>query len=235
MNYSDIFTSYSLVDPPKVRKYNLDAILNTNKNNYLDFFMPTIIPQQETSSTIINDPIIQDAPVEYIPEPIAHNIEPTLPTPAVTLTAPTIKPSFGSLVSIDIEDLLRSEGITEVNGKKIRYGNKNLRSANANIGVAKSHHKERDPHTGNANARDISIVDGTDEDYTEFRRILLGNDKVREWFKQKNWGILNELTPGIIKKNRATGRHFHFGPDRSAVRTWEYWLANPSSNITKLV
>lgn len=140
-----------------------------------------------------------------------------------------------SLLKLDIEDLLRQEGITSINGKEIRFGDRSLRPSNSSVGVERSHHKESDPHTGYANARDISIANGTDQDYADFRAILLGNNRIRSWFQQKNWGILNELTPEIMSRTRATGRHFHFGPDQSALRTWNTWLSNPNLNITQIV
>lgn len=137
-----------------------------------------------------------------------------------------------SLKKIDIEDLLRSEGITSVNGKKIKFGNKNLRSANASFGAKNSNHKKRDPDTGNAMARDISIIGGNINDYTEFRRILLNNERVRNYLKTKGWGIINEVTPEILKRTRGTGLLFHFGPDIWARRTWNGWLQNPNISIT---
>lgn len=139
------------------------------------------------------------------------------------------------LISIDIEDLLKQEGITHINGKKIKFGNKQLRAKNASFGVKNSHHKERDPYTGNANARDISIPGGSMADYAEFRRQLLANPRVREWFKQKGWGIINEVTKAALSKTNGTGPHFHFGPDQWARRTWNYWLSNPSVDVTRII
>lgn len=138
------------------------------------------------------------------------------------------------LVNIDIEDLLKQEGITSINGKAIKFGSREKRSNNASYGVTNSHHKEIDPSTGYANARDISIVGGTDKDYSDLRAKLLNNTRIRDWMEQKGWGILNELTPEIMNKTRATGRHFHLGPDKSARRTWLAWLNNPNVNVTQL-
>lgn len=137
------------------------------------------------------------------------------------------------LLKIDIEDLLKSEGITSINGKQIKFGNKNLRSANASYGSKNSNHKRRDPHTGNAMARDISIVGGTQQDYADFRQLLLSNPRIVQYMASKNWGIINEITPAILAKTRGTGNHFHFGPDRMAVRTWKAWLQNPNIPITQ--
>lgn len=137
------------------------------------------------------------------------------------------------LARIDIEDLLKQEGITSVNGKKIKFGRKTLRPQNASYGVKNSNHKKRDPYNGFANARDISIPGGSDADYTKFRQMLLSNPRVVEWFRLRKWGIINELTPAVLRRTNGTGRHFHFGPDRWAVRTWNAWLQNPNISVTK--
>lgn len=139
-----------------------------------------------------------------------------------------------NLVNIDIEDLLKSQGITEVNGKKLRFGSKQLRG-NVSYGSKNSHHKEKDVHTGFANARDISIVGGTIKDYNDFRKILLNNSTVVSWLNQKGWGILNEITPQMLRKTKGTGNHFHFGPDSAAVRTLQAWLNNPNINVTDII
>lgn len=153
-------------------------------------------------------------------------------TPQVTAANP---PKVYNDDNLDIEDLLRSEGITSINGKKIRFGDRNLRAANASYGSKNSHHKRKDPFTGYASARDISIVGGTDADYTEFRRLLLNNDRIKNYMSKKKWGIINELTPQVLSKTRGTGRHFHFGPDQWATRTWAAWLNNPNLTITQYI
>lgn len=139
------------------------------------------------------------------------------------------------LIKLDIEDLLKQEGLTSINGKPIKFGSKKLRSSNASYGSKNSHHKRVDPYTGNASARDISIVGGTDKDYADFRAALLSNKRIRQYMTLKGWGIINELSPQIMKKTGATGRHFHFGPDQWAQRTWNTWISNPNLNITQMV
>lgn len=133
------------------------------------------------------------------------------------------------LLKIDIEDLLRSEGITQVNGRNIKFGSKALRKK----GNPNSHHGNKNPYTGYANARDISIQDGSDEDYAKLREILINNKKVRDWMAANKWGIINELSPEILALTKGTGRHFHFGPDKWAVRTWLHWLDDPTVDILK--
>lgn len=137
------------------------------------------------------------------------------------------------LVSIDIEDLLKQEGITEVNGKKVRYGSRELRG-NVSYGAKNSYHKKRDPDTGYAAARDISIEGGTIKDYMSLRRMLLNNNRIKTYFKQKRLGIIPELTPETLKRTGGTGLHLHIGQDEIAVNTWNNWDINPDIDITKV-
>lgn len=131
-------------------------------------------------------------------------------------------------LNLDIEDLLRQEGITQINNKPIRFGSKSLRTS----GKPTSHHRRLDKDTGNASARDISIVGGTTKDYEDFKNILLNNKNVKDWMQAKNWGIINEITPQILSQTKGTGNHFHFGPDIWARNTWQAWLENPSAKVT---
>lgn len=163
----------------------------------------------------------EDALVEAVPE--------------IVIPSAARRPSIDTsgLLSIDIEDIFRQAGLTTVNGKKIKFGNKALRAQNASFGAKNSNHKKRDPHTGNAMARDISIVGGTLDDYAEFRRQIMSNDLVSKYMNTKGWGIINEVTPQILARTGGTGMHFHFGPDTWARRTWKAWQDNPSAPITQ--
>lgn len=128
---------------------------------------------------------------------------------------------------IDIEDLLKQEGITSVNGKSIKFGDRNLRT----WGKETSNHRKKDPHTGYASARDISIVGGTIKDYEDLKNILINNITVRNWMTVKGWGIINEVTPEILSQTKGTGKHFHFGPDSWAKNTWSAWINNPTFSV----
>lgn len=235
MSYSNIFATYKIVTPPPRRRQKWEAIpQEDNYNpNLINFMMPSAIPAslqqesvpqediQQTPEQIPQESQWTPPTVEFVPEPLRQEPQ----------TTATYDPQ--ELIKLDIEDLLRQEGITSINGKEIHFGSKELRSSTAKYGVKRSHHKERDPHTGHANARDISIRKGTDKDYADFRRVLLGNDRVRAWFQAKNWGIINELTREIMNDTNATGRHFHFGPDQWARKTWRGWMQDPEVDITK--
>lgn len=169
-------------------------------------------------------------------EPRSFNVENILGLPSFSNTKSYNFISYQNnsdknLLSTDIETLLKQEGITIINGKKIKFGNKNLRTN----GNPNSHHREKDQYTGFANARDISIVNGEIADYEALRQILLNNQNIVNWMSAKGWGIINEITPEILNKTNGTGLHFHFGPDRWAVRTWKKWLEDPNLPVTQLV
>lgn len=222
MSYSDLFTIYEMVEPPKGYKESQN----------------TQIPEI-TEQSVFDYPFFENQDSGTIDEfsGLSNPFEnQTSQDNSFTFTDYTRREvPKPTLLSLDIEDLFKQEGITSVNGKKIKFGSKDLRPKDSKIGVANSHHKEQDPHTGNANARDISIVNGTLDDYAKLREILLNNPTVRNWMSQKGWGILNELTSTMLKRTNGTGLHFHFGPDSAAVRTWNKWLENPNLNITTIV
>ena len=138
-----------------------------------------------------------------------------------------------SLLSKDIEDIFRQAGLLTINGKQIKFGSRELRDQNASYGAKNSNHKKRDPQTGYAMARDISIVGGNLNDYAEFRKQIMANDLISKYMDTKGWGIINEVTPEILSKTKGTRMHFHFGPDEWAKRTWNGWKENPDIAITQ--
>lgn len=88
---------------------------------------------------------------------------------------------------------------------------------------SKSHHSEKDSR-GNPRAYDIKPQKGYSFD--DLRKILYNNPKVVRWFKAHNMGILEEMmdgkrgfydTEGKFHYTKATGPHFHIGPDKYAV------------------
>lgn len=185
-------------------------------SNVQGFELKKIIRQPEEVPNVEEDALVEAVPEIVIPSAARR---------------PSIDTS--GLLSIDIEDIFRQAGLTTVNGKKIKFGNKALRAQNSGFGAKNSNHKKRDPHTGNAMARDISIIGGNLDDYTEFRRQIMSNDLISKYMDTKGWGIINEVTPQILARTRGTGLHFHFGPDTWARRTWNSWKDNPNAPITQ--
>lgn len=232
MGFSKFFNTYEIVEPPPITESSFRLSMPTS--SFIDY-QPSSKPK---SNNITIYPVTKQEESFYrtdfspVNKPAIRNTYLTNNTTQRIETFPVI--TNPSLVNIDIEDLLKQEGITSVNGKKIKFGSRSRRADNTSYGVKNSHHKEIDQHTGYANARDISIVGGTDKDYADFRKMLLDNDRIRQWFSQKKWGIINEITPYVMRRTNATGRHFHFGPDQWAVRTWRGWIDNPNIDVTKV-
>lgn len=208
VNFKDIFTTYNVVKPPK-----LDPITFEEPDE--DIYDFTNLPEYQSVdwSKYYTD-------LNPFTEFVDEDIKPK-------------KKIVTNLKNIDIEDLLKREGITSVNGKQIKFGNKALRTSN--IGSKTSNHRRKDPDTGNAMARDISIVGGTTKDYQDFMKILISNENVKSYMSQKGWGIINEITPEILSKTGGTGPHFHFGPDTWAVRTWNRWVQVPTTDVTIII
>lgn len=225
--FTNLFAEYTIAPSPSfVRRKQVEPEEDDYLYNYSFVTTPRV-------------PTTYESPPEFADDSEDYNYyyDVGYPEEEEEFIPPQVIGNFNSseLLSIDIEDLLRSEGITSINGKKIKFGNKNLRPANASYGVKNSNHKRRDPQTGWALARDISIVGGTTADYAEFRRVLLSNPKVVAWMQAKNWGIINELTPAVLRRTRGTGPHFHFGPDRWARKVWGAWTNNPNLPVTQVI
>ncbi len=47
---------------------------------------------------------------------------------------------------------------------------------------------------------------------------MANNPIVKQWFKERGYGILNETTSAAMKKYGSTGPHFHIGPDKAAIK-----------------
>lgn len=207
-------------------------ITNYNQEIPIDFVSfanvnPSIKPISNVQGLVPKKRIVQSQE-----EPAMEQILLELPQELTQPIARKPNTDARTILSRDIEDIFRQAGLTSVNGKQIRFGSRELRAQNANYGAKNSNHKRRDPHTGYAMARDISIIDGNLDDYTEFRKQIMSNDLISQYLDAKNWGIINEVTPQILARTRGTGLHFHFGPDTWARRTWSGWRANPNTPIT---
>lgn len=222
--YKNAFSKFSASQPLQFWRYVLDSGYgggdDANKSKYVDDVRKII--------NTIKSNVKQTNP-EQTNNQKQTNGKSSYPTPErkVDVNNP--------LIRIDLEDLLKQEGITSVNGKGIKFGRKGLRPRGVSYGVKNSWHYVLDQYTGNASARDISIYGGTIKDYADLRTLLLNNKRVCEWMKAKGWGIINEITDAAKRKTNATGNHFHFGPDKWARRTWNAWVLDPTIPVTKIV
>ena len=125
-----------------------------------------------------------------------------------------------NLANMSFEDLVRTYKLPIKISSGYR-GKNGFRGGKTKSGK-QSNHNKLDAH-GHPMAYDIQPlvngkVDKSDSAFANLRNILANNYNVREWFKMRNWGILDETTPQMMAKTGATGKHFHIGPDRAAVR-----------------
>ena len=125
-----------------------------------------------------------------------------------------------NLANMSFEDLIKTYNLPIQISSGYR-GKNGFRGGKTKSGK-QSNHNKLDEH-GHPMAYDIQPlvngkVDKSDSAFANLRKILANNYNVREWFKMRDWGILDETTPQMMAKTGATGKHFHIGPDRAAVR-----------------
>ena len=106
-------------------------------------------------------------------------------------------------------DLLNAEGF------KFRVTSGYRPGALTSKGTPSNHSLGDEQHPG---AYDIVPLDGN---FKSFRQALYTNPNVVRWLRTNNWGILEETTPEVKNQTKATGNHFHFGPDNWAKQMSE--------------
>lgn len=125
-----------------------------------------------------------------------------------------------NLANMSFEDLIKTYNLPIQISSGYR-GKNGFRGGKTKSGK-QSNHNKLDEH-GHPMAYDIQPlvngkVDKSDSAFANLRNILANNQDVKEWFRMRDWGILDETTPQMMTKTGATGKHFHIGPDRAAVR-----------------
>lgn len=125
-----------------------------------------------------------------------------------------------NLANMSFEDLVKTYNLPIQISSGYR-GKNGFRGGKTKSGK-QSNHNKLDEH-GHPMAYDIQPlvngkVDKSDSAFANLRNILANNQDVKEWFRMRDWGILDETTPQMMAKTGATGKHFHIGPDRAAVR-----------------
>ena len=142
-----------------------------------------------------------------------------------------VQPSSNEDMSnVSFEDLIKQENLPIRITSGFR-GAGSLRGGKTAQG-RRSNHNRTDAH-GHPMAYDIAPTSG--HSFDDLRKIMYKNPRVVNWFKQRGWGILEEMqdgkrgfydTEGKFHYTGATGPHFHIGPDTHAVR-------NYSSKVSK--
>ena len=125
-----------------------------------------------------------------------------------------------NLANMSFEDLIKTYNLPIQISSGYR-GKNGFRGGKTKSGK-QSNHNKLDEH-GHPMAYDIQPlvngkVDKSDSAFANLRNTLANNQDVKEWFRMRDWGILDETTPYMMAKTGATGKHFHIGPDRAAVR-----------------
>ena len=125
-----------------------------------------------------------------------------------------------NLANMSFEDLIKTYNLPIQISSGYR-GKNGFRGGKTKSGK-QSNHNKLDEH-GHPMAYDIQPlvngkVDKSDSAFANLRNILANNQDVKEWFRMRDWGILDETTPQMMARTGATGKHFHIGPDRAAVR-----------------
>lgn len=125
-----------------------------------------------------------------------------------------------NLANMSFEDLIKTYNLPIQISSGYR-GKNGFRGGKTKSGK-QSNHNKLDEH-GHPMAYDVQPlvngkVDKSDSAFANLRNILANNQDVKEWFRMRNWGILDETTPQMMARTGATGKHFHIGPDRAAVR-----------------
>lgn len=81
--------------------------------------------------------------------------------------------------------------------------------------------------TGNA----VDIVPGKGETFESMREKIKNNPELLKYFRDNKIGIIDETTEETMKLTGATGAHWHIGPDRLALSSFETMFAKQGGNI----
>lgn len=119
--------------------------------------------------------------------------------------------------SMSLEQLIKQENLPI----KITSGyraNSKTKSGNT------SHHSRKDSY-GNPMAYDIvpmfnGKVNTTQQGFELLSSSIINNPVAVQWFKDHNFGLLDETSKEMMQRTGATGKHFHIGPDKIAISNW---------------
>lgn len=117
-------------------------------------------------------------------------------------------------ISKSIEDLFKDAGIDIKITSSYRPG------ATTKSGRT-SWHSVKDKY-GNSRAYDIKPING---DFQALKNAMINNPLIRYYFSKRGLGVLDETTPDMMARTGATGKHFHIGPDKLAIQTWNEWIS----------
>lgn len=190
---SDLFVSYKPVTTyPYIEQYDQTNYIDSQNDSFIDTLQLPITKQNKSNQGFAGW------------KPLTNN--------QVSQNS--------NLANMSFEDLIKTYNLPIQISSGYR-GKNGFRGGKTKSGK-QSNHNKLDEH-GHPMAYDIQPlvngkVDKSDSAFANLRNILANNQDVKEWFRMRNWGILDETTPQMMAKTGATGKHFHIGPDRAAVR-----------------
>lgn len=126
-------------------------------------------------------------------------------------------PQVMDLKSMSLQELIDQEDLPI----KITSGYRaNSKTKNGNT----SHHSKKDSY-GNPMAYDIvpmfnGKVNTTQQGFELLSSSIINNPVAVQWFKDHNFGLLDETSKEMMQRTGATGKHFHIGPDKIALSNW---------------
>lgn len=126
--------------------------------------------------------------------------------------------------TISFQQLCKNIGVDVTVTSELRPGAKTSSGKDSN-------HRLTD-EWGRSRAIDVVPKDG---DFEGLKNKLLNSPEAKNWFQKRGYGIINEIIPQVKSKTKASGDHFHIGPDSWAQRIWNQWLQNPSLKATQFI
>ena len=190
---SDLFVSYKpVINYPYIEQFDQTNYIDSQNDPFIDTLQLPITKQNKSNQGFAGwKPLINNQ--------VSQN---------------------SNLANMSFEDLIKTYNLPIQISSGYR-GKNGFRGGKTKSGK-QSNHNKLDEH-GHPMAYDIQPlvngkVDKSDSAFANLRNTLANNQDVKEWFRMRDWGILDETTPQMMAKTGATGKHFHIGPDRAAVR-----------------
>lgn len=178
---------------------------------YLDNFTiykPVEVENTELKLPLLDDPLdisdwatrITDSGTPVVQDNTPHAYRSNKTSYSTPVSADT------SSANLTFEELIEQEKLPAKITSSFR---KNAKTKQGHI----SYHSQTD-EKGNSKAYDIVPING---DFEDLLNKIYSNPRIVGWVQSKGYGILEEITPDIMKRTGATGKHLHIGPDQIAL------------------
>lgn len=69
-----------------------------------------------------------------------------------------------------------------------------------------------------ASGHAIDVTPITGQTYEDLKQAIRNNPAFVKWMQEHGYGIYEETTPGVMAKTGATGKHWHIGKDKVAIK-----------------